>query len=135
MENNNEFKFTYNAPSEAQRKEIESIRRQYTTSKPQSESKMERLLRLDNTVKNNATMYPLILGVVGTLISGLGMAMVLEWNMILFGVIVGIIGLVPIALAYPLHKYVLKKMKNKYGDEILRLSEELLNENNLNAKS
>ena len=37
-------------------------------------------------------------------------------------------GMLPIGLAYPVYKYVLKKCKAKYGGEILRLSEEILNE-------
>jgi hypothetical protein len=54
--------------------------------------------------------------------------MILEWNIWFWGIVLMVIGAVPVALAYPVYKGVLKKYKNRYGEEILRLSEELLNE-------
>ena len=52
--NGKEFEFNYTAPSEAERKEIVSIRRQYEPQGEKKESKMERLRRLDAHVKNSA---------------------------------------------------------------------------------
>jgi len=42
------------------------------------------------------------------------------------GIIVGIVGMVLVALAYPLYNRVLKKQREKIAPEILRLSDELL---------
>ena len=125
---NNQFNFKYIAPTEEERKEIDSIRRQYL---PQEhvESKMERLRRLDALVKNTAIIWSLVLGVFGILIFGLGLTMILEWSIWLWGIVLMVIGSIPMAIAYPVYKSVLKKYKNRYGEEILRLSEELLNEN------
>ena len=123
----NQFNFKYTAPSTEERKEIDSIRRQYSPQE-QGETKLERLRRLDSLVKNTATVWGLVLGVVGTLIFGLGLTMILEWNIWFWGIASMVIGSLPIALAYPVYKSVLKKYKNRYGEEILRLSEELLNE-------
>ena len=128
QENQNKFEYTYSAPSEAERREIESIRRQYEEHPRSAESKLERLRKLDAYVKNSATCVALILGVVGILIFGLGMTMVLEWALPLWGVLVGFVGLPPIALAYPVYRSVSKRNKKKYSAEILRLSEELLQE-------
>ena len=124
---NNQFNFKYTAPTEEERKEIDSIRRQYV---PQEhvESKIERLRRLDSLVKNTAIIWSLVLGVVGTLVLGLGLTMILEWSIWLWGIVLMVIGSVPMAIAYPVYKLALNKGKAKYGDEILRLSEELLNE-------
>ena len=124
---NNQFNFKYVAPTEEERKEIDSIRRQYAPQE-HTESKIERLRRLDALVKNTATIWSLVFGVLGTLIFGLGLTMILEWSLWFWGIILMVIGSVPIALAYPVYKSVLKKNKNRYGEEILRLSEELLNE-------
>ena len=44
----------------------------------------------------------------------------------LVGVIVGLIGMILVALAYPIYKKVLKSEREKIAAEILRLSEELL---------
>ena len=123
----NQFNFKYTAPSQEERKEIERIRRQYATQE-QTESKIEKLRRLDSLVKNTAIIVSLVLGVIGTLILGLGLTMILEWNIWLWGIVLMVIGSVPMAIAYPVYKLALYKGKAKYGDEILRLSEELLNE-------
>ena len=125
---NNQFNFKYTAPTEEERKEIDSIRRQYAPQE-KTETKLERLRRLDGHVKNTAIIWSLVLGVVGTLVLGLGLTMILEWSIWLWGIVLMVIGSVPMAIAYPVYKSALNKGKAKYGDEILRLSEELLNEN------
>ena len=124
----NQFNFRYTAPTEEERKEIDSIRRQYAPQE-KTETKLEKLRRLDGLVKNTAIIWSLVLGVLGCLIFGIGLTMVLEWSILLWGIVLMVIGSVPMALAYPVYKSVLNKGKAKYGDEILRLSEELLNEN------
>ena len=43
-----------------------------------------------------------------------------------FGIVVGLAGMVLVALAYPVYNRVLKKQRQKIAPEILRLSEELL---------
>jgi len=124
---NEQFNYKYTAPTEEERKEIASIRRQYAPQE-QTESKMERLRRLDALVKNTAIIWSLVLGVVGTLVFGAGLTMILEWSIWLWGIVLMALGIVPVAIAYPVYKWLLKKYKNRYGEEILRLSEELLNE-------
>ena len=124
---NDQFNYKYTAPTEEERKEIDSIRRQYARQE-HVESKIERLRRLDSIVKNTATVWALVLGVIGTLIFGLGLTMILEWSIWLWGIVLMVIGSVPMAIAYPVYNVVLKKYKSRYGEEILRLSEELLNE-------
>ena len=124
----NQFNFKYTAPSQEERKEIDSIRRQYAPQE-QTETKLERLRRLDSLVKNTAIIWSLVLGVFGCLIFGIGLTMVLEWSILLWGIVLMVIGSVPMAIAFPVYNKLLKKGKAKYGDEILRLSEELLNEN------
>ena len=124
---NNQFNFKYTAPTEEERKEIDSIRRQYAPQE-KTETKLERLRRLDGLVKNTAIIWSLVLGIFGTLVLGLGLTMILEWNIWLWGIVLMVVGSVPVALAFPVYNKLLKKGKEKYGDEILRLSEELLNE-------
>ena len=124
---NEQFNFKYTAPSQEERKEIDSIRRQYCPSE-QKESKLERLRRLDALVKNSAVIWSLVLGILGLLTFGLGLTMILEWNIWLWGIVLMGAGSILVAIAYPVYKLTLNKGKAKYGDEILRLSEELLNE-------
>ncbi len=127
MENNEKFTYTYSAPTESERREIESIRRQYKKELP-SESKVERLRSLHSAVVGKATAVSLAFGVGGLLIFGGGMALVLELNMLTVGIILAVVGAIPMALAYPVYKKLFEAGRQKYGDEIMRLSEELLGE-------
>ncbi|MGN0823926.1 MAG: hypothetical protein ACI4MB_02520 [Candidatus Coproplasma sp.] len=120
------FNYTYSAPTEEERREIESIRNCYL---PQSEekSKLQRLIELDKKVKNAARIVALSFGVVGLLVFGLGMSMAMVWGLYIWGSVVGLVGVALMAAAYPLMRLTYKKQKQKYSQEILRLSEELLN--------
>ncbi|MBR7110263.1 MAG: hypothetical protein IKC83_00150 [Clostridia bacterium] len=129
----NQFNFKYTAPTEEERKEIDSIRRQYAPQN-QEETKLQRLRRLDSLVKNTAVIWALCLGVVGLLIFGIGLTMILEWSIWFWGIVLMVVGSVPIAMAYPVHTAILKKYKARYGEEILRLSEELLNQSEEKAE-
>ncbi|MBE6673967.1 MAG: ABC transporter ATP-binding protein [Ruminococcaceae bacterium] len=126
--NDNKFNYTYSAPTESERREIDSIRRQYQP-KSNKEISLNRLRRLDSIVKGVPQAVSLALGVVGTLVFGLGLTMILlEWAHIALGILVMVVALPLIIAAYPTHNRLLEKYKEKYGREILQLSEELLNE-------
>ena len=125
-EQNNKFSYSYSAPTEKERKEVESLRGWYTEEK--EPDKLAQLKKLDDKVKRPPEALALSLGVVGTLIFGGGMAMILKAGLLVWGALVSLVGLVPLALAYPLYKQLLKKLKDKYRDEILRLSDEILHE-------
>ena len=125
---NKGFHYTYTAPTEEERKEIESIKRQYVETEKREETKLQRLRRLDAKVKNAPVVLALVFGIVGTLIFGLGLTCVLEWDKVLLGVGIMAIGGIPAGLAYPIYGWSLKWGKKKYGAEIVKLSEELLNE-------
>ena len=131
MENKNEsnsFSFSYTAPTEEERRQIESIRRQYVISPSDAQSKTDRLKKLHERVHSTPRIISLTLGVVGLLIFGLGLAMVLEWQLIFAGVLIAAVGACPIAAAYPVYSLLLAKNKKKHGEEIVRLSNELLGE-------
>ncbi len=120
----NKFHYVYSAPTAEERKEIDSIKREYEQGR--GESKMEGLRRLHARVKRLPTALALALGIGGCLLFGLGLTLVLEWGKTPAGVLVGVAGCLPMAAAYPLYKQLIKRNKQKYGGEILRLSEELL---------
>lgn len=126
MTKNNKFEYVYVAPSEAERKEILSIKQNYEPKKVKADTKLERLRKLDGKVNNTAMACSISLGIVGLLIFGTGLTMILEWNILAFGILVSLIGILPMALAYPIHNLLLKIGKKKYGAEIIKLSTELL---------
>lgn len=124
----NKFEYKYEAPSLEERKEIDSIRQQYLP-KDKNVSKMEELRNLHNKVKNVPMIWGISLGVVGILFFGTSMTFFLEWSALWYcGIPFAIIGTILIALAYPVYKKIEQKYKDKYGKQILELSNELLNE-------
>ena len=44
----------------------------------------------------------------------------------LLGIVIGVVGIVPVCLAYKPHNLTLKKEREKIAPEILRLSDELM---------
>ena len=127
MENKEGFRFTYSAE---QQKEIEAIRKKYL---PKEESKMEQLRRLHAIPTQKAQACAIALGVIGALIMGTGMSLAMtdigaalgSLSMVI-GIVIGIVGMVLVALAYPLYNRVLKKQREKIAPEILRLTDELM---------
>ena len=127
MENKEGFSFTYSAQ---QQKEIEAIRKKYL---PREENKMDRLRALHAIPTQKAQMAALVIGVLGTLILGTGMSLAmtdfgaaLGTLAMVIGIPVGIVGMVLVALAYPVDNRVLKKQRERIAPEILRLTDELL---------
>jgi hypothetical protein len=50
------------------------------------------------------TMLTIILGIIGSLLLGVGMCLVMVWNQIIFGIIIGIVGIVLLLMLIPLIK-------------------------------
>lgn len=127
MQNNDEkFVYNYSAPTHDERREIQSIINQYTLINEKT-SEFDELKRLNKKVKGRATTISLIVGVFGLLVFGLGLSLVLEWQKYVLGVVVGIVGFVPMSLAYAVFKVVFERNKAKYGKRIVDLGHRLLN--------
>lgn len=127
MENKeNKFEFTYKAPTKTEREQIEDIRNNYVP-KVKEETKFEKLKKLDGKVQTIPMIWALCVGIFGTLIFGLGLTMILEWTLWIWGSIVGGVGAVVMAFAYPIYLHIKKRLTKKYGEEIIKLSDELLN--------
>lgn len=122
MDQNEEtFEYRYSAK---QQEEIEAIRRKYL---PKEEDKMEQLRQMDKRVSHKGTIISIIIGMIGCLLLGIGMCCTMEWAGRWFvpGIIIGVIGIVMIALAYPLYERITKKERKKIAPLILKLADEL----------
>ena len=118
------------------RDEVKRIREKYTEPAAKEESAIDRLRKLDARVTNRSTAVSLVFGILGTLILGCGMSLAMTdigtrlsipANLsLLLGICIGLLGILFIALAYPIYKRVLKKERARVAPEILRLTEELL---------
>lgn len=117
--------YTYTSLSEKERQEVLKIKNEYSVDTG-DKSKLEELRRLNRKVKRPSLIVMIVLLVVGTLVFGLGLAMVLEWNMLLYGVIVGVIGVLTLCITYPTYQAMLQSRQAKYADKILEIAKELL---------
>ena len=125
MQNSNtseSFRFTYSAKEQ---EEIKKIREKYI---PKEENKMEQLRRLDQGVTRKGTSYSIMIGVIGSLLLGLGMSCIMVWQGSWFipGIIIGVIGIAIVAAAYPVYNLVTKHEREKIAPEIIRLTDELI---------
>ena len=124
---NHSFEYTYSAQRQ---QEVEEIRKAYL---PKEEDKMEKLRALHARPGKKARAVAIAMGIVGALILGTGMSLCMtelgdalgSFAMVI-GITVGIAGIVPAALAYPVYRRVLQKEREKIAPEILRLADELM---------
>lgn len=129
-ETRNGFSFSYSA---AEQEEVRAIREKYTAPDKREEATIDRLRRLDASVTRRGEVFSLILGVIGTLLLGLGMSLImtniavaLGWLTLPLGIAVGAVGIALIALAYPVYTATVKKDRARLAPEILRLTDELI---------
>lgn len=133
MENKESFSYTYSAKEQD---EIKAIRKKY--ERPiEVEDKMSVLRRLDASVTKKATVVSLIFGIIGALVMGSGMSLAMEKSFaeflgmgettaMLVGVSVGIVGIILVALAYPIYNGIVKRERERIAPKILRLTDELM---------
>ena len=132
-QNNNKFNYTYSAKEQ---EELKKIRQRYTEPEKKEIDKMEQLRRLDASITKKGTIASLVLGVVGALIMGTGMSLIMtEFCKILgslsnfampIGIVLGVVGMVLVALAYPVYNRITKKERERIAPEIIRLTDELM---------
>lgn len=124
------FYYSYSAPTEDERREIEGIRSQYT-AKSAADAKLAYVKKLDKKVRGIPKAAALTLGIVGILIFGGGLTLCLEgtfYGALVLGVVISAVGVAVMACAKPLHTALSCRLKKKYGDTILKLTSELLGE-------
>ena len=108
----------------------ESIAKDYA---PKDSLKIVALKKLDNRAKLPATIFTYSCGIISALIFGMGMCLAMQVigsgiiGMV-FGIIVGIIGLIGCGVNYPIYLRLLEKGKAKYAYEIVQLAREIADE-------
>lgn len=126
------FSYTYSA---REQDEIKKIREKYS-KKASSEDKLERLRSLDANVTRKANVISLVIGILGTLLLGLGMSLAMSElpaqlgidgaASMLIGALIGLFGIALAALAYPVYSLVVRRERARIAPEIIRLSDELM---------
>ena len=110
----------------------ERIRTQYMEKEP---SEIDTLRELDAKVKRPANIFAYVFGSISAIIMGAGMSLVMTdigttlgiASSMIPGIAIGALGLGMALLTYPMYKGILGSRKNKYAEEILKLSDNILN--------
>ena len=129
MEKNTSFIYSYSAK---ENKEVQEIRKRYL---PQEESKLDELKELDRKVKRPVNVFAYIFGTISAIIMGSGMSFVMTdvgrtvsiSEPMPYGIIIGIVGMFMAIVNYPMYKGILDSRKKKYGAEIIKLSDSIMN--------
>lgn len=115
------FNYSYSAERQA---EVEAIRKKYLPRQEQ-EDKMEQLRKLDESASTPGLIASLAVGIISTLIFGLGMCCFLVWSQWALGAIACLAGVVGMLAAPWLYRKMLEKRREQIAPEILRLTDEL----------
>ena len=110
----------------------QKIRTQYMEKTP---SELDALRELDAKVKRPANVFAYTFGSISAIIMGAGMSLVMTdigatigiASALVPGIAIGVVGLVMALLTHPMYKGILNSRKKKYGAEILKLSEKIMN--------
>ena len=110
----------------------EKIRTQYIGKQA---SELDELRELDAKVKRPANVFAYVFGSISAIIMGAGMSLIMTdiasqlglGDMMIPGIAIGIVGLILSLINYPIYKGILNSRKKKYGPDILRLSEKIMN--------
>ncbi len=121
MNENNTFEYNYSADKA---KAVEAIRRKYENPE---EDKFEQLKALDRQAERRGQIYSMAIGILGTLILGIGMSMALVGEVLFLipGIIIGIIGMAVLGAAYPIYKKVTKADRDKVAAKVLELADQI----------
>ena len=110
----------------------QKIRTQYMEKTP---SELDALRELDAKVKRPANVFAYTYGSISAIIMGAGMSLVMTdigatlgiASAMIPGIAIGIVGMFMALVNYPMYKGILGNRKKKYGAEILKLSDKIMN--------
>ena len=113
---------------------VQKIRTQYTE---RENTQLDALKALDKKVKKPANVFAVVFGSISAVVMGSGMSLVMTdigsiigiESPMFPGIIIGVIGLVMALLTYPMYKKILNSRKKKYANEIIKLSDNIMNGN------
>ena len=111
---------------------VQKIRTQYMEKTP---SELDALRELDAKVKRPANVFAYIFGSISAIVMGAGMSLVMTDigstigmdSAMIPGIVIGVVGMIMALLTYPIYKGILNSRKKKYGAEILKLSDKIMN--------
>ncbi|MBO5070232.1 MAG: dihydropteridine reductase [Roseburia sp.] len=110
---------------------VEKIRTQYIEKES---TELDALRELDAKVKRPANVFGYVFGSISAIIMGCGMSLVMTdigttlgmADVMLPGIIIGIVGMLMAIINYPIYKGILGSRRKKYADKIIALSNKIM---------
>ncbi len=112
---------------------VQKIRTQYMEKE---HTGLDKLKELDTKVKRPANVFAYFFGSISAIIMGAGMSLVMTdiaktvgiKNPMLYGIVIGVAGMMMAIINYPVYKRILGSRRKKYADKIIALSEKIMNQ-------
>lgn len=112
---------------------VQKIRTQYTEKQ---HTQLDALKALDAKVKRPVYVFSYLFGSISAIVMGCGMSLVMTdigttlgmTNTMVPGIIVGVVGMIMAIVNYPIYKGLLYTRKKKYADQIMQLSDRIMDE-------
>ena len=110
---------------------VQKIRTQYTEKE---HTGLDELKELDTKVKRPANVFAYVFGSISAIIMGSGMSLVMTdiaetvgiENPMLYGIVIGVVGMFMAIINYPIYKGILGSRRKKYADKIIALSDKIM---------
>ena len=111
----------------------ERIRKQYVAKET---TELDTLRELDAKVKRPASAFAYSFGSFSAIIMGAGMSLIMTdigaylgiVDTMIPGIAIGVVGMFMAIINYPIYRAILKRRKEAYKDEILALSNRIINQ-------
>ena len=110
---------------------VQKIRTQYTEKE---HTGLDELKALDSKVKRPANVFAYVFGSISAIIMGSGMSLVMTdiaetvgiKDPMLYGIIIGVVGMFMAIVNYPIYKGILGSRRKKYADKIISISDKIM---------
>lgn len=112
---------------------VQKIRTQYTEKE---HTALDELKAMDTKVKRPANVFAYVFGSISAIVMGAGMSLVMTdiaatigmQNPMLYGIIIGVVGMLMAIANYPIYKRILGARRKKYADKIIAISDKFMKE-------
>lgn len=101
---------------------------------PKTTSKVVALKKLDKKAKQSANVFAYTFGIISSLVMGTGMSFAMgvignnTTTSMIVGVAIGLVGIFGVSINYFIYKKLIQKGKMKYGNDIVKLANEIITE-------
>lgn len=111
---------------------VQKIRTQYTEK---GHTQLDELKKLDAKVKRPANVFAYVFGTIGAIVMGSGMSLIMTdigevvgvEDVMSTGIAIGVVGMLMAIINYPVYKKILSSRRKKYANQIITVSDKIMN--------